>query len=170
MGGLASPLRSRRHPPLLSTLTLSLVLEAVFCLLSQLSAIDVSARTTMKDAANCDKHCDLQNSVNQWSSERKLRFRDIPESMPASVSNHILPATRSLKPCVSEVLLFWCLSVFGIFLLCGRVLDTASSWIPRRAAWRVTHLWCCFVCLRMSRTHGYPISLIWCSSEPYLMT
>ena len=60
----------------------------------QLSAIDVSARTTMKDAANCDKHCDLQNSVNQWSSERKLHFRDIPESMPASVSNRFLPPTR----------------------------------------------------------------------------
>ena len=31
----------------------------------QLSAIDVSARTTMKGAANCDKHCELQNSENQ---------------------------------------------------------------------------------------------------------
>jgi hypothetical protein len=31
----------------------------------QLSAIDVSARRTMKGAANCDKHCELQNSVNQ---------------------------------------------------------------------------------------------------------
>ena len=31
----------------------------------QLSATDVSARTTMKGAAKCDKHCELQNSVNQ---------------------------------------------------------------------------------------------------------
>ena len=31
----------------------------------QLSAIDVSARTTMKGAAKCDKHCELQDSVNQ---------------------------------------------------------------------------------------------------------
>jgi hypothetical protein len=53
---------------------------------SQLSAIDVSARRTMKGAANCDKHCELQNSVNQQELERKLRFRDIPETMPASVS------------------------------------------------------------------------------------
>ena len=52
----------------------------------QLSATDVSARTTMKGAAKCDKHCDLQNSVNQQGFERILRFRDIPESMPASVS------------------------------------------------------------------------------------
>jgi hypothetical protein len=28
--------------------------------------------------ANCDKHCDLQNSVNPWGHERKLRFRGIP--------------------------------------------------------------------------------------------
>ena len=52
----------------------------------QLSAMDVSARTTMKGAAKCDKHCELQNSVNQQGFERILRFRDIPESMPASVS------------------------------------------------------------------------------------
>jgi hypothetical protein len=53
----------------------------------QLSATDVSARTTMKGAAKCDKHCELQNSVNQQELERTLRFRDIPESMPASASN-----------------------------------------------------------------------------------
>ena len=40
----------------------------------------------MKGAAKCDKHCELQNSVNQQVLERILRFRDIPESMPASVS------------------------------------------------------------------------------------
>ena len=56
--------------------------------ISQLSATDVSARTTMKGAAKCDKHCELQNSVNQQVLERILRFRDIPESMPASVSTH----------------------------------------------------------------------------------
>jgi len=52
----------------------------------QLSAIDVSARTTMKGAAKCDKHCELQNSVNQQGLERTLCFRDMPESMPTSVS------------------------------------------------------------------------------------
>ena len=30
----------------------------------QFVAMDVSARTTMKGAAKCDKHCELQNSVN----------------------------------------------------------------------------------------------------------
>lgn len=31
----------------------------------QLSATDVSAQATMKGAAKCDNHCELQNSVNQ---------------------------------------------------------------------------------------------------------
>ena len=38
----------------------------------------------MKGAAKCDKHCKLQNSANQQDFERILRFRDMPESMPAS--------------------------------------------------------------------------------------
>lgn len=32
---------------------------------TQLSATDVSARTTMKGAAKCDKHCELRISVNR---------------------------------------------------------------------------------------------------------
>ena len=74
----------------------------------QLSAIDVSARTTMKGAAKCDKHCDLQNSVNQQGFERILRFRDIPESMPASASASVSCCRRAFRPlvvglCVSAV-------------------------------------------------------------------
>ena len=42
----------------------------------KLSAMDVLARTTMKDAANCDTQCELQNSVNHWTAERKRRHRD----------------------------------------------------------------------------------------------
>ena len=48
--------------------------------------MDVSARTTMKGAAKRDKHCELQDSVNQSQVERILLFRVIPESMFASVS------------------------------------------------------------------------------------
>ena len=48
--------------------------------------MDVSARTTMKGAAKCDKHCELQDSVNQQKVERILLFRVIPESMFASMS------------------------------------------------------------------------------------
>ena len=64
----------------------------------QLSAMDVSARTTMKGAAKCDKHCDLQNSVNQQGFERILRFRDTPESMPASESILVSCCRRVPQP------------------------------------------------------------------------
>ena len=62
------------------------LLLALASFYSQLSAMDVSARTTMKGAAKCDKHSELQNSVNEQELERILCFWDIPESMPASVS------------------------------------------------------------------------------------
>ncbi len=52
-----------------------LVLLAIFIASSQLSATDVSAQATMKGAAKCDKHCELQNSVNQWAFERILLSR-----------------------------------------------------------------------------------------------
>ena len=77
---------------------------------AQLSVTDVSARTTMKGAAKCDKHCELQNSENQQRFERILRFRDIPESMPASVSLDIHAAKHTpnllvllrVRVCVSK--------------------------------------------------------------------
>jgi hypothetical protein len=126
----------------------------------QLSAIDVSARTTMKDAANCDKHCDLQNSVNQWSSERKLHFRDIPESMPASVSNRILPATRTLGS--PEVLLFWCLSVFGIprgvSHLLGPLTQLEHGKFVRLHSESLTSGVACLACACLSQT-GAPATL-----------
>ena len=46
--------------------------------------MDVSARTTMKDAAKCDKRCEWQNFANQENAERILRFQVIPESMSVS--------------------------------------------------------------------------------------
>ena len=55
---------------------------------SQLLAMDVSARTTMKDAAKCDKRCEWQNSANQKKAERILRFQDPPESMLGSERLH----------------------------------------------------------------------------------
>ena len=55
------------------------------CIL-QLSAMDVSVRSTMKGAAKCDKHCELQTTANRQGLERILCFWVIPESTPASVS------------------------------------------------------------------------------------
>ena len=82
----------------------------------QLSATDVSAQTTMKGAAKCDKHCDLQNSVNQQGLERILRFRDTPESMPASVSTSV-SCCRRVCPCLS----FGVSGELSIFLSAVRV-------------------------------------------------
>ena len=39
------------------------------------SAMDAFAQTLMKDAVNCDKHSDLQNSVNQLDFEYGLCCR-----------------------------------------------------------------------------------------------
>ena len=55
-----------------------------FLILSQFSAMDASARVTMKDAAKCDKRREWQNSANQENAERTLHFQVIPESMSAS--------------------------------------------------------------------------------------
>jgi len=48
-------------------------------------AMDISAQASMKNAAKCDNHCELQNSVNQWKVERILHFWVTPGSMPGSV-------------------------------------------------------------------------------------
>ena len=48
--------------------------------------VGVSARTTMKGAAKCDKHCELQDSGNEWKVESVLLFRVIRDNMFTSVS------------------------------------------------------------------------------------
>ena len=71
----------------------------------QLSAMDVSVRSTMKGAAKCDKHCELQNSVNRQGLERILCFWDIPESMPASVSMlYCSSSSALLRACCCDCL------------------------------------------------------------------
>ena len=55
--------------------------------------MDLSAQTTMKSAANCDKQCEMQNSEKHQNLERALRYRAIPDSNSASVSSHLTAAT-----------------------------------------------------------------------------
>ena len=55
-----------------------------FLILSQFSAMDASARVTMKDAAKCDKRREWQNSENQENAERILHFQVTPGSMSTS--------------------------------------------------------------------------------------
>ena len=62
----------------------------------QFSVMDVSVRTTMKGAAKCDKHCELQNSVSRQGPERILCFWDIPKSICASVPLYIDPKHLAL--------------------------------------------------------------------------
>ena len=55
-----------------------------FIILSQLLAMDASARVTMKDASKCDKRREWQNSENQENAERILHFQVTPGSMSTS--------------------------------------------------------------------------------------
>ena len=85
----------------------------------QLSAMDVSVRMTMKGAAKCDKHCELQNSVNRQELERILCFREIPESMPASV------CLCFVVPVVLPSLAYCCECL--CFKLCGVLACSGAS-------------------------------------------
>ena len=73
---------------------------------SQLSAMDVSVRATMKGAAKCDKHCELQNFVNRQDLERILCSRQYLEHAWFSV--YALHSNRwwTSKPLLS-VVSFW---------------------------------------------------------------
>ena len=53
---------------------------------TQLPVKYVSARTKMKSAAKCDKHCEVQDSVNHKKVECILLFRVLLKSFFASVS------------------------------------------------------------------------------------
>ncbi len=73
--------------------------------IAQLSAMDVSAWTTTKGAAKCGNHCELQNPANQQELERSLRFRDMPESVPVSVSEQSVAGTvqSGVFPCAKAL-------------------------------------------------------------------
>ena len=59
---------------------------AFSCMNNTTSSVGCLGSNNVKGAAMCDKHCELQDSVNQWKVERTLLFRVIPESTCASVS------------------------------------------------------------------------------------
>ena len=99
--------------------------------LLQLSAMDVSVRSTMKGAAKCDKHCELQNSVNRQGLERILCFWDIPESTPASVST--LCCSSSCRPSRGMLLAISCASGRAFLALLRRSMDKA---LRRQPAYR----------------------------------
>ena len=100
----------------------------------QLSAMDVSVRTTMKGAAKCDKHCELQNSVNRQELERILCFWDIPESMPASVSMFCYSSGFAILACCCERSCFKMCVLFWSIWLTGSCFDHQFSEHLRCAA------------------------------------
>ena len=57
--------------------------------------MDTSAREAMKDAAKCEKHCDLQISANQQISERIMRERGLPFLQACVSVFRIVPLTCS---------------------------------------------------------------------------
>ena len=80
--------------------------------------MDISAQGSMKGAAKCDKHCELQDSVNQQVLERVLRLWSMSTSIPASVPVQTLCVQSGRLPC------------FGHLLACGcvcYVLANAST-------------------------------------------
>ena len=116
------------------------------CCILQLSARDVSAQTSRKSAAKCDKHCELQNSVSHENLERTLRFRDIPESMPASLSIHFsyLRAHPWVACRCSRVLVgcdrFICLAIQHMHSSSDRRLSGRRCWLAHvcfRTPWRL---------------------------------
>ena len=72
--------------------------------------MDVSARTTMKDAAKCDKRCEWQNSANQKKAERILRFQVPPESMLGSERLHHNVTKHNVMKIRCVLLTFSCVS------------------------------------------------------------
>ena len=119
--------------------------ETMFCE-QQLPATDASARTTMKGAAKCDKRCELQNSVNQQGFERILCFRDIPESIPVSVSITLIPRRVALHGCAHA----------GVFV-CQDVLTLTHVVYLSRTRYRpiIKALYAHFSCVSRARAYLY---------------
>ena len=68
----------------------SLVGELLVIIIYKLSAMDVLVPNSMKDAANCDKQCELQKSVNHQTSERIRHYETRSQSVFGSVSLYFL--------------------------------------------------------------------------------
>ena len=65
--------------------------------------MDVSVRSAMKGAAKCDKHCELQNSVNRQDLERILCSRHYLEHACFSVYALHSSRQRLSKPLLLAV-------------------------------------------------------------------
>ena len=84
-GSPVRPLRNINSYVRLSGISLNLILFAT---------VDASVRGSRKNAANCDKHCDVRNSENRQSFERTLHG----VGSPPSVQVGVFTFARRLRP------------------------------------------------------------------------
>lgn len=85
----------------LTTCLVHLFTQLSLLLQTQVPAMNISAQASMKGAAKCDNHCELQDSENQQVLERALHSWDMPGSMPASVLVDISCSRAQLLPRVA---------------------------------------------------------------------
>ena len=108
--------------------------------LSTHSAMDAFAQTLMKDAVNCDKHSDLQNSVNQLDFEYGLCCKGF-----------LCKHTCSIYLVLCTVLWLCWVHIKGVlswYALQGPSLKVCDSSSAFRVGWVIVHcfvvqqLWC----------------------------
>ena len=108
------------------------------------SAMDAFAQTLMKDAVNCDKHSDLQNSVNQLDFEYGLCCR-------GCLCKH----TFSIYPLL-------CTLTLWMAKQCWWRIWQASLMILWRAHHKRSVCFCQRLLCRVGQSYGFVIQQLWC--------
>ena len=112
--------------------------------LSTHSAMDAFAQTLMKDAVNCDKHSDLQNSVNQLDFEYGLCCR-------GCLCKH----TFSIYPLL-------CTLTLWMAKQCWWRIWQVSLMILWRAHHKRSVCFCQRLLCRVGQSYGFVIQQLWC--------
>ena len=93
-----------------------------FSLVASRPMMVVLARTTMKEATKCDKHCELHDAVNHKKFDRTLLFRVILENMPSQGLHCVSVACVCGSSDLFFVILSFCVFFYGLFSFFHRVL------------------------------------------------
>ena len=93
-----------------------------FSLVASRPMMVVLARTTMKEATKCDKHCELHDAVNHKKFDRTLCFRVILENMPSQGLHCVSVVCVWFKWFVFRDFVFF----YGLFSFFHRVLTLAE--------------------------------------------
>ena len=108
------------------------------------SAMDAFAQTLIKDAVNCDKHSDLQNSVNQLDFEYGLCCR-------GCLCKH----TFSIYPLL-------CTLTLWMAKQCWWRIWQASLMLLCRAHHKRSVCFCRRLLCRVGQSYGFVIQQLWC--------